>query len=49
MALAFIAGTVFALIGILILTGRWDVPKILSVPFFALFLVGATSYVRTWR
>ena len=48
LGLAFLAGTVCALIGVIILTGRWDVPKIVSAPFFLLFLAGIAAYIRTW-
>lgn len=43
-----LAATVLVLIGILVLLGRWDVPKALSAVFFVVAAVLALPYVRTW-
>lgn len=50
-AVLFLAGTVLALIAILILLGRWNIPKPLSAMFFAGAALLCAPYVAstTWR
>ena len=48
-AILLLAGSVFVLIGVVILLGRWKIPDGFAVPFFAVALLAAIPYGSALR
>ena len=48
-AIPLLAGSVFVLIGIVILLGRWKIPAEYAAPFFAAGLLAAIPYASALR